>query len=63
MSDLSRAQYSQIIKNNREKYAYKSDALSIAQLYDFVKIHDKDFSAAPEISEYALNQDGTSKTF
>jgi hypothetical protein len=36
LSDLSRAQYSQMIENNREKYAYKSDALSVAQLYEFV---------------------------
>ena len=41
LSDLSRAQYSQMIENNREKYAYKSDALSVSQLYGFVNTFDK----------------------
>ena len=39
MSDLSRAQFSQIIDENRGKYAYKSDALIVAQFYDFVKTY------------------------
>ena len=43
-SALSRAQYSQIITENREKYAYNADALSVAQLFDFVKIYDKKLS-------------------
>lgn len=67
MSDLSRAQFSQIIENNREKYAYKSDSLSVSQLYDFVKTYDKKFSPAPEISpedaKKLLNKDGTPKVF
>ena len=67
MSDLSRAQFSQIIENNREKYAYKSDSLSVSQLYDFVKRKDKNFSPAPEISpedaKKLLNKDGTPKVF
>ena len=40
VSEMSRAQYAQIISENKEKYAYNSDALSIAQLFDFVKRKD-----------------------
>lgn len=36
---------------------------SVADLYKFVKTYDKDFSAGPEISEAALNPDGTPKVF
>lgn len=36
---------------------------SVADLYEFVKTYDKDFSAGPEISEAALNPDGTPKVF
>lgn len=36
LSDLPRAQYAQMIIENKEKYAYKSDALSLAQLYEFL---------------------------
>ena len=36
-SDLSRAQFYQMIEKNREIYAYKSDALSVAQVCKFVK--------------------------
>ena len=61
MSDLSRAQFSQMIEKNRGKYAYKSDALSIAQLYEFVKSKDTRFVSAPEISPLLLNEDGTPK--
>ena len=41
MSDLSRAQYTQIKNECREKYAYKSDAISVADLFAFVKKYDK----------------------
>ena len=63
LSDLPRAQYAQLISENKEKYAYKSDALSVAQLYDFVKRKDKKFTPAPEVSKYVLNEDGTPKVF
>ena len=67
MSTLSRAQYSQIINENRGKYAYSADALSISQLYEFVKQYDKKFTSAPEITaetaKYMLNDDGTPKVF
>ena len=36
---------------------------SIADLYDLVKTYDKDFSPAPEVSKYVLNEDGTPKVF
>ena len=45
LSNLSRAQFSEIIQENREKYAYKSDALSVAQLYEFVKSKDEYFES------------------
>jgi len=38
-------------------------AVSISELYNFVKTYDKDFSPAPEISEKVLNEDGTPKVF
>ena len=63
LSNLSRAQFSEIIQENREKYAYKSDALSVAQLYEFVKSKDKNYTPAPEVSKYVLNEDGTPKVF
>jgi len=47
MSELSRAQYSQLIAENREKYAYNSDSLSITQLFGFVKRFDKSFEPNP----------------
>lgn len=37
MSELSRAQYSQLIEENREVYAYSSDSLSVAQPFELVK--------------------------
>ena len=52
MSTLSRAQYSQLKTAYRGKYASSVDTLSIADLYKFVKTYDKDFSPAPEVSEY-----------
>lgn len=36
---------------------------SIADLYGFVKQFDKEFTPAPEVSEYVLNEDGTPKVF
>ena len=36
---------------------------SIADLYGFVKTFDKEFSPAPEVSQYVLNEDGTPKVF
>ena len=43
MSDLSRARYTQIKNECRGKYAYKSNAISVADLFAFVKKYDKDF--------------------
>ncbi|MBQ2718568.1 MAG: hypothetical protein IJF73_00705 [Clostridia bacterium] len=62
MSALSRAQYSQIITENRGKYAYNADALSVAQLFAFVKQYDKEFSPKP-VNVHLLNEDGTPKVF
>ena len=36
---------------------------NIADLYEFVKTYDDEFSPAPEVSEFALNADGTPKVF
>lgn len=47
LSALSRAQFSDLILQNREKYAYSADALNIAQLFDFVKQQDKTFNPNP----------------
>ena len=49
ISTLQRAQYAQIISDNRKKYAYNVDALSVSQLYEFVKQNDQNFTPAPEI--------------
>lgn len=57
LSTLSRAQFSQMIAENRGKYAYSADALSIAQLFDFVKQKDKDFNPKP--ASKVVNEDGT----
>ena len=58
MSDLQRAQYAQLISENRGKYAYKSDALSVAQLFDFVKRYDEEFKPK-SVNPALLNEDGT----
>ena len=62
MSALSRAQYSQLITENREKYAYNADALSVAQLFGFVKQYDKKFSPK-SVNPVLLNKDGTPEVF
>jgi len=62
MSDLQRAQYAQLISENKEKYAYKSDALSVAQLFDFVKRYDEEFKPK-SVNPALLNEDGTPKVF
>lgn len=36
---------------------------SIADLYEFVKTYDKDFTPAPVVSKVLLNEDGTPKVF
>ena len=61
LSKVSRAQYSQLIEENREKYAYTFDALSVAQLFDFVKQNDKNFNPKP-VNE-ALIENGKPKVF
>lgn len=61
MSEVSRAQFSQILEENREKYAYTSDALTVAQLYDFVKKKDNKISYAKPVNQNLLNKDGTPK--
>ena len=40
-----------------------SSVYSISDLYKYVKSYDKEFSAAPEVSKYMLNKDGTPKVF
>lgn len=62
MSKLSRAQYAHLISENKEKYAYSSDSLSIAQLFGFVKEFDKTFNPKA-VSKYVLNNDGTPRMF
>ena len=62
MSELSRAQYAQLISENREKYAYSSDSLSVAQLFDFVKSYDEKFKPNP-VNKHLLNEDGMPKIF
>ena len=62
MSKLSRAQYAQLISENKEKYAYSSDSLSIAQLFGFVKEYDETISLTV-VSKNLLNKDGTPKIF
>ena len=62
MSNLSRAQFSELILQNREKYAYKSDVLSVAQLFELVKKYDAEFKSNP-VNTAFLNEDGTPKVF
>ena len=56
LSALSRAQFAEIISQNRGKYAYSADALSVSQLFDFVKQNDSDFHTNPP--SYVVNEDG-----
>ena len=62
MSALSRAQYSQLITENRGKYAYNADALSVSQLFGFVKQYAEDFSPK-SVNPALLNKDGTPEVF
>ena len=62
MSELSRAQYAQLISENKEKYAYSSDSLSVAQLFDFVKRFDETFKPN-SVNPLLLNKDGSPKVF
>ena len=41
MSALSRAQYSQLITENRGKYAYNADTLNVSHFLNFVKRSDR----------------------
>ena len=43
--------------------SHSTTTYSIADLYKFVNTFDKKFSPAPEVSKYALNEDGTPKVF
>ena len=52
--EVSRAQYSQLIEENREKYAYTSNALSVAQLFDFVKKKDKNFTPRTSLPNLSI---------
>ena len=63
MSGLSRTQFSEMISVNRGKLAYKSDALTVAQVYDLVKQYDKDFKPGREVNPTFLNDDGTPRVF
>lgn len=61
MPKLSRAQFSDMIKENRGKYAYNSDALSVAQLFDLVKTYDPEFKPHP-VHE-SMIEEGQPKVF
>lgn len=50
MSDLQRASFQDLIQKNKVDYALRFDALTVAQLYSFVKKYDKDFVAGPEVA-------------
>ena len=39
-----------MISVNRGKLAYKSDALTVAQVYDLVKQYDKDYKPGREVN-------------
>ena len=41
LSEVPRAQFSQILLENREIYAYTSDALTVSQMYDYSKQKNK----------------------
>ena len=56
MSTLSRAQYSQLKAAYRGNYASSVDAISIANLHDFVKRFDEDFSPTPEVNKLILER-------
>lgn len=55
LSEVSRAQYSQLIEENRGKFAYTSDALSVAQLFNLVKTYDTKFKPNP-VNEALINK-------
>ena len=61
MPNLQRAQFSQMLVENREVYALQNGALTVAQLYDLVKTYDKNFIPGREVSPAVLNEDGTPK--
>ena len=47
MTDLSRTQFSGLTLQNRDKRVYKSDKLSVAQLFELVKKCDNEFNPNP----------------
>ena len=63
LSEVSRAQYSQLIEENRGKFAYTSDALSVAQLFNLVKTYDTEFEPTPVNAALINEADGTPKVF
>ena len=63
LSGLSRAQFSGMLSMNRGKYAYKSDALTVSQVYELVKKYDPKFTPGREVNPAFLNEDGTPKVF
>ena len=63
MSDFQRAGFLSLLEENQENYALQTDALTVAQLYGFVKKYDKDFKPGREVSPAVLNEDGTPKMF
>ena len=44
MTDLSRTQFSGLTLQNRDKRVYKSDKLSVAQLFELVNKYDNEFN-------------------
>ena len=49
------------IENSSSSASETDSIYSIADLYEFVKRHDKDFTPAPEVNPLLLNDDGTPK--
>lgn len=49
--------------NSSSSVPVTDSTYSISNLYEFVKIYDKDFTPAPEVSKYVLNDDGTPRVF
>lgn len=62
MSDLSRTQFSGLTLQNRDKRVYKSDVLSVAQLFELVKKCDNEFNPK-HVNPAFLNEDRTPKVF
>lgn len=63
MSTLQTAQFSKMTRKSGQNGSSAVDALSISDLYSFVKTYDKNFYAGKEVHPALLNEDGTPKIF